>query len=223
MSSCATLGLTPGATPVGPIDAQTPAINMLGPLGAGPAGSMTPEQIQQVRWQQEIDERNKPLSDDDLDAIFPPTGYKILKPPDNYVPIRTPARKLLATPTPAGGATPLYSIPAEQSAGGLLSDIPPTPANLPFVKPEDYQYFAPLLREDEDLADMTPEEARERKIMKLLLKVKNGTPPMRKQALRQLTDKSREFGAGPLFNQILPLLMSPTLEDQASQPAQFKA
>ena len=50
--------------------------------------------------------------------------------------------------------------------------------------------------------------------MKLLLKVKNGTPPMRKQALRQITDKARELGAGPLFNQILPLLMSPTLEDQ---------
>ena len=29
-----------------------------------------------------------------------------------------------------------------------------------------------------------------------------------------MTDKAREFGAGPLFNQILPLLMSPTLEDQ---------
>ena len=27
-------------------------------------------------------------------------------------------------------------------------------------------------------------------------------------------DKARDFGAGPLFNQILPLLMSPTLEDQ---------
>lgn len=50
--------------------------------------------------------------------------------------------------------------------------------------------------------------------MKLLLKIKNGTPPMRKAALRQITDKSREFGAGPLFSQILPLLMSPTLEDQ---------
>ena len=36
----------------------------------------------------------------------------------------------------------------------------------------------------------------------------------RQAALRQITDKSREFGAGPLFNQILPLLMSPTLEDQ---------
>lgn len=33
-------------------------------------------------------------------------------------------------------------------------------------------------------------------------------------ALRQITDKARDFGAGPLFNQILPLLMSPTLEDQ---------
>ena len=52
--------------------------------------------------------------------------------------------------------------------------------------------------------------------MKLLLKIKNGTPPMRKAALRQITDKAREFGAGPLFNQILPLLMSPTLEDQVS-------
>ena len=55
------------------------------------------------------------------------------------------------------------------------------------------------------------EERKERKIMKLLLNVKNGTPPQRKSALRQLTDKAREFGAGALFNQILPLLMSPTL------------
>ena len=62
--------------------------------------------------------------------------------------------------------------------------------------------------------ELSVEEAKERKIMKLLLKVKNGTPPQRKSALRQLTDKAREFGAGPLFNQILPLLMAPTLEDQ---------
>ncbi len=65
---------------------------------------------------------------------------------------------------------------------------------------------------DEDA--LPPEEQKERKIMKLLLKIKNGTPPMRKAALRQITDKAREMGAGPLFNQILPLLMSPTLEDQ---------
>ena len=50
--------------------------------------------------------------------------------------------------------------------------------------------------------------------MRLLLKIKNGTPPMRKSSLRQITDKAREFGASSLFNQILPLLMSPALEDQ---------
>jgi len=32
--------------------------------------------------------------------------------------------------------------------------------------------------------------------------------------LRQITDKARELGANSLFNQILPLLMSPSLEDQ---------
>ena len=53
---------------------------------------------------------------------------------------------------------------------------------------------------------------RERKIMKLLLKIKNGTPPQRKTAMRQISDKAKELGADSLFNQILPLLMSPTLE-----------
>ena len=73
-------------------------------------------------------------------------------------------------------------------------------------------YFSSLLEEvDEDL--LTAEELRDRKIMILLLKIKNGAPPMRKNALKTLTERAREFGAGPLFNQILPLLMSPTLED----------
>ena len=50
--------------------------------------------------------------------------------------------------------------------------------------------------------------------MRLLLKIKNGTAPVRKTALRQITDKAREFGAGPLFDEILPLLMERILEDQ---------
>lgn len=37
---------------------------------------------------------------------------------------------------------------------------------------------------------------------------------MYQSALRQLTENARTYGAGALFNQILPLLMSPTLEDQ---------
>jgi splicing factor 3B subunit 1 len=81
------------------------------------------------------------------------------------------------------------------------------------MKPDDIGHFSSLLNEVDE-SKLTPEELRDRKIMTLLLKVKNGTPPMRKSSLRQLTEKAREFGAGPLFNQILPLLMSPTLEDQ---------
>ena len=75
------------------------------------------------------------------------------------------------------------------------------------------EMLAPLVQDVED-EELTQEELKERKIMKLLLKVKNGTPPQRKSALRQLTDKARDLGAEALFNQILPLLMSPTLEDQ---------
>ncbi|KAG2395959.1 uncharacterized protein HKW66_Vig0066650 [Vigna angularis] len=50
-------------------------------------------------------------TDEELDAMFPQEGYEILEPPASYVPIRTPARKFLITPTPL--VTPLYQIPEE--------------------------------------------------------------------------------------------------------------
>ncbi|CAI7840368.1 unnamed protein product, partial [Closterium sp. NIES-54] len=205
-------GATPGGfgvTPVGGMDMATPT-----PGQIALRGPLTPEQFTMLRWEREIEERNKPLSDEELDAMFPLDGYKVLEPPASYVPIRTPARKLLATPTPmggaGGGATPLYAIPEEDRQ--QLFDVGKEVPGLPNLKPEDYQYFGALLNEEEE--KMSAQEKTERKIMKLLLKVKNGTPPQRKTALRQLTDKAREFGASALFNQILPLLMSPTLEDQ---------
>ena len=42
--------------------------------------SMTPEQLQAYTWQREIDERNRPLSNEELDSLFP-EGYKVLQPP----------------------------------------------------------------------------------------------------------------------------------------------
>lgn len=42
--------------------------------------SMTPEQLQAWRWEREIDERNRPLTDEELDAMFP-EGYKVLNLP----------------------------------------------------------------------------------------------------------------------------------------------
>jgi splicing factor 3B subunit 1 len=174
---------------------------------------MTPEQMQTWRWEKELDERNRPISDEELDALFPQEGYKILKPPANYQPIRTPARKLMATPTPMGATG--FRFQVEDNRVKVVDDLQPSDAGsgLPYLKPEDAQYFSKLL-DNVDEATLSAEEQKERKIMKFLLKIKNGTPPMRKSALRQITDKAREFGADALFNQILPLLMSPTLEDQ---------
>lgn len=199
----------PAATPLGSL-----AFNMATPNISALHGMVTPEIAQQMRWEAEVDERNRPLSDIELDNIFPAVGYKILDPPPSYIPIRTPQRKLLATPTPMGnGLTPAFQMLQTPTRDSYAIPATPSDSNMPFIKPEDQQYFGKLLDEiDEE--DLPPEELKERKIMKLLLKIKNGTPPQRKTAMRQITDKATEFGADSLFNQILPLLMSPTLEDQ---------
>jgi splicing factor 3B subunit 1 len=175
---------------------------------------MTPEQVQAYHRDHEINERNHPLSDDELDRMFP-SDYRILSPPSTYRPIRTPARKLISTPTPASILSGFYiqqSTHGQAISSNQFEDYQPS-GNLPLLKPDDLQYFDKLLQ-DINEENLTPEEQKERKIMKLLLKIKNGTPIMRKSALRQITNKAREFGAGPLFNQILPLFMSITLDDQ---------
>mmetsp|Transcript_16349 Transcript_16349/g.18637 ORF Transcript_16349/g.18637 Transcript_16349/m.18637 type:complete len:1345 (+) Transcript_16349:66-4100(+) len=180
--------------------------------------------------EREMETRNRPWSDAALDAILPAEGYAILPPPTTYQPLRTPGRKLLATPTPLS-MTPAgfqMAIPPEEllAEGKSVNDIREAygipiaataedgaPGALPFIKPEDMQYFG-RLTEDADESTLSKEEANERKIMTLLLKIKSGTPPQRKTAMRQITDKARSFGAGALFNQILPLFRSPTIEDQ---------
>lgn len=92
------------------------------------------------------------------------------------------------------------------------SNLIETPDGLPFIKQEDLQYFGKLLRDE--TKQLSKEEEKEHKIAALLLKIKSGTPPQRKTAMRQITDKAPTFGAKALFDQILPILMSPTLEDQ---------
>ncbi|KAF2736588.1 ARM repeat-containing protein [Polyplosphaeria fusca] len=160
----------------------------------------------------DISSRNAPLSDAQLDALLPSEGYKILEPPPGYAPVR----KAVGVPQlPAGYQG--YIMPEAESNSSLLGkQLPaeiPGVGDLQFFKPEDMKYFGKLV-DGNDENDMTVEDLKERKIMRLLLKVKNGTPPMRKTALRQLTDNARQFGPAALFNQILPLLMERTLEDQ---------
>jgi len=217
MIGAGSLGETPvhgmyAATPQAGAGMETPMYGASGAGGQPQQVPMTPELYQAMKIEKEIEYRNRPLTDEDLDAMLPgpSEGYKIINPPPGYEPIRTPARKLTATPAPVDG-TPLYTIPDEDRTQSF--DVPIAVEGLPDMKVEDQQYFGKLLKEVDESA-LSLEEAKERRIMKLLLKVKNGTPPQRKSALKQLTDKARDFGPGPLFNQILPLLMSPTLEDQ---------
>lgn len=185
------------------------------PMGNGP--SATPMHPSQgvMAFGTDVSSRNAPLSDEELDEMLPNEGYKILEPPPGYAPRIAPARRVAATPAPsglAGGFMMQESVNPNMMGKQLPTDIPGV-GDLQVFKPEDMQYFGKLV-DGSDESQLSLEELKERKIMRLLLKIKNGTPPMRKTALRQMTDNCRAFGAGPCFNQILPLLMERTLEDQ---------
>lgn len=67
-----------------------------------------------------------------------------------------------------------------------------------------------------EAAPVPPEAAQEieGQIAHQLLLVQNGTSPVRMQAARHLAASVRTLGAGPLFNQVLPRLMSPTLDER---------
>ena len=191
----------PAATPIGNQGLVTP----MHPSHIG--GPVMP-----TAFGTDISMRNAPLSDEELDMMLPSEGYKILEPPPGYATIPRIAHKVMATPLPSTG----FMMQDPESGRALGKQLPteiPGVGDLQFFKAEDMAYFGKLT-DGSDENTMSVEELKERKIMRLLLKVKNGTPPMRKTALRQLTDNARQFGAGPLFNQILPLLMEKTLEDQ---------
>lgn len=202
---------------------QAPSLGDATPVGqAGLATPMHPSQSGSVMmpttFGTDISSRNAPLSDEELDLMLPSEGYKILDPPPGYAPIKTPARKMMSTPAPVASSTGIggFMMQEPENARAMGKQLPteiPGVGDLQFFKAEDMAYFGKLVDGGDENA-MSVEELKERKIMRLLLKVKNGTPPMRKTALRQLTDNARQFGAGPLFNQILPLLMEKTLEDQ---------
>ncbi|QSL64302.1 hypothetical protein MERGE_001601 [Pneumocystis wakefieldiae] len=191
-----------GITPIGLQGLQTPLPNMVPQMP--------------ISFGTDVSQRFYDFSDEELDEILPVKGFKVLDPPPGYASIRTPVRKLIATPVYSndGGFTmqEVDSAANKQLNAGLPTDIPGV-GDLAFFKQEDMKYFGKLM-DSTDESDLSVEELKERKIMRLLLKIKNGTPSMRKSALRQITDKAREFGAGALFNQILPLLMERTLEDQ---------
>ena len=73
-------------------------------------------------------------------------ALQVLQPPAGYVPIRTPSRKLLTTPTPLGvdtGTPSGFRIQTPDHKTHVV-DLQPK-NNLPMLKPDDLQYFDKLL------------------------------------------------------------------------------
>jgi splicing factor 3B subunit 1 len=192
------------ATPLFPSD-STPAPTP-GQL-IGKILTMTPDLASLRHTQDTLPHHTRVVTDEELDEMLPAHGYKIVAPPCDYAPRRSPARKYMTTPTPLQTPSP-YAIPEEHRRQIAAPDTP-----LDHIKQSDLAIFVKLL-DDKPEEEMSPDEVKDRKIVMLLLKVKNGNPSVRKAALRQLTNKAREFGPGPLFNHLLPLLMSVDLHDQ---------
>ncbi|KAK6200184.1 armadillo-type protein [Scheffersomyces amazonensis] len=150
-----------------------------------------------------------PLTDSILDKILP-SGYVKVNPPVGYT------EKYESIPDLTEASIDMYIPPSEtsdyKSAIALGNQLPtdiPGVKGLQFFKEQDMKYFGKLIHVTEP---KSKEERKEINVMKLILKVKNGSQIARKRSLRQLTDNSRKYGADILLGQILPLLVEPSLE-----------
>lgn len=69
------IGMTPNtlhdATP-STLGGATPTPNQYGLFN-----NLTPEKLQMLRWERELDERNRPMTDQELDDILPKKGYEV--------------------------------------------------------------------------------------------------------------------------------------------------
>jgi splicing factor 3B subunit 1 len=116
------------------------------------------------------DKHNRYLTDEELDAVLPATGYPIVAPPPGYAPMVAP-RRLIGTPIaePRGFHIQEGSDTAAIAAAGLSPELPteiPGVRNLAFFKAEDAEYFAKILREEGE-TQLSVEEMNEQKIIRL--------------------------------------------------------
>eukprot|EP00760_Papus_ankaliazontas_P010912 PhM_4_TR14572/c0_g2_i1/m.102746/K12828/SF3B1, SAP155; splicing factor 3B subunit 1 len=168
-----------------------------------PGASSAEEEAAAHRYYAEMFARNGPINDEEIAALIP-EGYKLVPQPPTYHPQISPnsvRAALGAAPPPPTGSTRV-------DVGSLGQDMPE-------LKDGDYKVFA-VLAQYKDIADdklSNSEEHREVLLLRLLLRVKNGTPSMRKTAMRHITEKAKWFREGIVLPCILNVLMS-VLEEQ---------
>ncbi|CAH2355236.1 U2 snRNP component Hsh155p [[Candida] railenensis] len=157
------------------------------------------------------------LVDSILNKILP-SGYKILPFPKDYQPFDANLPPdLIEAPTS-------YYVPPS-TVESQISDKTKLHNNeivvefegmkdIEYFKEEDVKYFGKLSKVTENDSIQTEEQKLEIRFMRLLLKVKNGSQIARKRSLRQITDNARKFGPKIIFDQVLPILLEPNLDDQ---------
>ncbi|ODV89574.1 hypothetical protein CANCADRAFT_140918 [Tortispora caseinolytica NRRL Y-17796] len=144
-----------------------------------------------------------------------------LEEPDDAdkTPTGSPAAALL-TPQEESNGNDGYFIPFDQIDKPLPEERELVPSDRPelgdlqYIRPEDKKHFSILFDSNKTNSQLSNSEARELRLAKLIIKVKNGSPSARKTAMRQLTDNARTFGPDSLFSLLLPLLTEPTVSEQ---------
>lgn len=176
-----------------------------------------PQVLQTSRWESLYEKLAFPVIDGIpltpaiLDRVLP-EGYEVLAVPEDYQPLNEQPPDWTELPKNNEG----YLIPQESTLGQEYLVLNPTtdvPADLQFLKDHDVKHFQTTLIEVPE-NELSSEEKQKRKLVQLILKVKNGNPQGRKQAMRQLVSGSLKFGSKMFFDQVLPLLKEPTLDDQ---------
>lgn len=132
-------------------------------------------------------ESDRGLTDDILDAILP-KGYVKATPPEDY------------------GAVSVYQIP-EQAA--VAAETLPEYDGIALTK-EDVKHFSILVARSAPVAAADRPRLR---AAELVLRAKNGAPPVRRKAMRALRAQARALGPAAVLPVVLPLMLEPTVDD----------
>lgn len=141
------------------------------------------------------------MTDEVLDLLLP-SGYIALEAPKEY-------KSLVAKNDPG------YYVPpsADQlDRKRALETAPPAELadGLEYFNEADMKHFGKLAA---PTGDQSGAERRETEAMKLILKIKNGNPQVRKKSMRQISENAAYYGPKVLFGHILPILVEPNLEE----------
>ena len=174
-----------------------------------------PKVKEDLKYNIDYIERNRPLTDEEINAILPgeKEGYQIVPPPIEY---QQKINTYLSQKIQKYSSDPLLNIHLYDIPEELDTEIDKKMESSMYtgLKPEDRQFFQTLFDPEVDETKLSSEAIKKRKVLAYLLKIKNGIPPVRKNAMRQLVEKSKYFGPSILFSQIIPLLMSPSIDDE---------